>query len=373
MKNVELLRLIRKKLVFFRFLRACDLNDHCHNSIEKKLEMSALKRKLENSDEANPTKIAKKVVTSNNGSETQLSEQGLTEDENKEKNQPDDLNEDDEDEGDDYDDAEDEDEDEDQYVADDFLVDEQGEEEEEASVSERHVKKSKSHQKLKKNTRKFLLDEDDQLLIQETIPEKGERADKAEPVEGDEIEPDVSDEESDVNDFIEDDGYNQLKPVAKRNTSRKSLFSQDGPTYDQVQEARDIFGDGYDEIGEEESFYDENDENGLKSSASKLKGEKKASGFEYIQLVQNFCLDEDEVIRETDIPERLQIYHASRDTNEQLIDEESIWILQQLKSLKLMDFSPRNSEVLVESVKTVLNFLLVRCSFFLCLFLHYSV
>lgn len=326
--------------------------------------MSALKRKLENSDEANPIKIAKKVAPSNDISDLKLSEHALTDDEVKDDNLQNEANEDEEEDGEDDDEIEDdEEEDEDHYLADDFLVDEQGDEDD-GSVSDTQVKKSKSHQKLKKNKRKFLLDEDDQLLIQETIPEKKE-PEKIEQSEGAEIEPDVSEDESDVNDFIEDDGFNQSKPVAKRNMSRKSLFSHDGPTYDQVQEARDIFGDGYDEIGEDESFYDENDEEGLKASTlSKAKGDKRSSGFEYIQLVQNFCLDDDEIIRETDVPERLQVYHASRDITEKVCDEEAVWIVHQLKSLKLLDFSPRNSDILIESVKTVLNFLLVDSQYF---------
>src|SRR5262249_15583214 len=131
-------------------------------------------------------------------------------------------------------------------------------------------------------------------------------------LDNNEIEPNEEDYESDVNDFIEDDlpAVPQERRVKDKRNS-KGIFGlrRDGPTYDQVQEARDIFGDGYDDLGDDtfnEALYDENEV--IAPADTRAYHDNKISNFEYIQLVQSFCLDEDESIRNLDIPERIQLY-----------------------------------------------------------------
>jgi hypothetical protein len=227
------------------------------------------------------------------------------------------------------------------------------------------VKSSKMHKKLKKTGKKFMLDEDDQLLIQESTYNRGGATNTNNQSNNDVIEeeivPNDADDDSDVNDFIEDEGIDRQTPILKHRAAKNPRFTSDGPTYDQVQEARDIFGDGYDEIGEEETFFDESEDmlNQI-SSGSKGRRENQGLGFEYIQLVQNFCLDEDEVIREADVPERFQIYHKSRPKlSTEIVEEESLWIVNQLRVSSVLDFSDRSVPDLQDSVKKILNFLTV--------------
>jgi hypothetical protein len=338
--------------------------------------MSTLKRKLEGQDDIQPSKVLKNEdeKTSDALDDTRETAEGniaMDEELDKEDFEDDEGEVEDEDE---EDDEEDEGEDEDRYEVDDFIVEEEPAENDESETEEKVVKSSKMHKKLKKTGKKFMLDEDDQLLIQESTYNRGATNPNNQSnndVIEEEIVPNDADDESDVNDFIEDEGIDRQTPILKHRTAKNPRFTSDGPTYDQVQEARDIFGDGYDEIGEEETFFDESEDlvNQI-SSGSKGRRENQGLGFEYIQLVQNFCLDEDEVIREADVPERFQIYHKSRPKlSPEIVEEESLWIVNQLRVSSALDFSERSVPDLQDSVKKILNFLTVRI--LTCLFCLY--
>lgn len=92
---------------------------------------------------------------------------------------------------------------------------------------------------------------------------------------------------------------------------------------DQLREAQDIFGEGM------EDFEDE-DLEGTADNAT-LVDESRKTSFEYIQLLQNFSLAEDEQIRIEDIPERyLTLYEGLMDVPESLEEDEANWIYRKM-------------------------------------------
>jgi hypothetical protein len=130
--------------------------------------------------------------------------------------------------------------------------------------------------------------------------------------------------------------------VVRRRTGRK-----EGPTYDQLQEAMDIFGQGFDDFSDEEegrSDAEDSDEDGqgdgrvttdklvrmslekdgefLESIGDRIELGKKdqrriqklRSRFERAHLVATFCTSRDDVLRRVDKPERLQQVLVGRDT-----------------------------------------------------------
>lgn len=320
--------------------------------------MSALKRKIENSDlNTQPPKVPK----------TEFSDNPLIDNE-AEEDREEENGENDEGDGDDEED-DDEDVDEDGYEDDDFIVREEEEDgnenmEEENSADE--VVHRKSHKKLKKNVKQFVLDEDDQLLIQETM-NSSRLADFDRSAQDDdrrdEIVPTDLGDESDLNDFIEDDVKDPSEDRLRSKRSSKRVFSsrRDGPTYDQIQEAREIFGDGYDELGDE--AFDEFNEDLAAERHLGQEHAKSQASFEYIQLVQNFCLDEDEDIRVKDEPERFQILPFVSRVDISDLKDEAFWIAS------LMSISTDFAE-LVQSIETVLRFIHVRSPFSDNLFLN---
>lgn len=315
--------------------------------------MSALKRKLEGIEDAAPLKVAK-VDNDEEEKVSLLVKEKVSDEEDNDEGEDDvEL----ENEVEDGDDDEEEDVDEDVYEEDGFIVKE-GEDEElddQSMSDEDPFEKSKRKanlKKLRKNTGTLVLDEDDQLLIQESSRPKENEIQHPEPNEGDEIIPDDFEEESDVDDFIEDDfkGPSTDKSAIKRRARRQAFSRRGGPTYDQIQEAREIFGDGYDELGADN--FDEEEQ--LVNEEQLVSRERTGVNFEYIQLVQNFCLDEDEAVRGKDEPERFQLSaHTSRQVaNLEELSEEAFWISTQL-DLRA------DLTGLVRSVEAVLRFILV--------------
>ena len=75
-----------------------------------------------------------------------------------------------------------------------------------------------------------------------------------------------------------------------------------------------IFGDGYDELFDEEDEDLEEDElyeePGVISDKKKI--DKIRNEFEHVALVESFCTANDDIIRNTDIPERLQEWLKNR-------------------------------------------------------------
>ena len=89
-----------------------------------------------------------------------------------------------------------------------------------------------------------------------------------------------------------------------------------GPTRQQLEDAMEIFGDGYDEFDfndeEEEEEDGEDSFGGAGSAAEKKKLNKIRSAFEHSDLVESFCTAEDDLVRSTDVPERLQAWIKGR-------------------------------------------------------------
>jgi transcription elongation factor SPT6 len=271
-------------------------------------------------------------------------------------------------------DDDDEDVDEDGYEDDGFLVKEYDDDSREDLEDEQksESKRTKRHRKLKRNTKTFVLDEDDQLLIQETLfsNQPKQQVQHSRDYENDEIEPNAVDDESDVDDFIEDDGFVVRSPQessskdARRGSTKRLVRSRrEGPSYDQIQEARDIFGDGYDEIGDDnyQEGTGEYDENGEYPNFFEIQRKAipdlRTMNYEYIQLVQNFCLDEDEEIRANDIPERCQILF--RDRKPPSLEDlkiEAKWIVSILSEGGVDSF------FLLSTIEAVLKFIVVSIS-----------
>ena len=286
----------------------------------------------------------------------------------------------------DDDDVEEEDEGEsNNYVADDFLEDDLTGR---AATDVKVLRKSKqkpvrTFKKLKKKKDSIILDEEDYRIVEENknaaishgnVAEEAvddDNNDEDEDLQGDEDinENDLVGEKSappprlrgyedqdddEMADFIDDEdedgGEDGLAPDGERGPAKQRVKQprkqqqrrpgqerDAGPTYDQVQEVFDIFGQGFDEFddddddlapeepADEAELLDGEGEGDLEKgdgeegedaevaqrrrraaalerrSVSKLK-----SKFEYSQLVSSFCTDKDEVLRQLDRPERLQ-------------------------------------------------------------------
>jgi len=272
---------------------------------------------------------------------------------------------------------EEEEEDLDQYVPDGFVVEDDVEDEHEASnnadnQNEAEPTKKKKKKKAKKN---FELDEDDLLLLEDVsgVPiskptvesdEEQERSfkrirkkkgneerlsasdvkaklqeslfgldeeEEEAPVEQEpekiDAEPsDEEEEEDDLHDFIVPDvmdANGEAPPVArqrKKHRNRQVMISNS-----QMKEAADIFGDmswmdvdeqaGFDEFGQEDEFGEQR---------SKMTLEEQ---YEPGVLAEKFMTAEDEVIRQADIPERYQLTLPNRaPPTDQELSKEAKWI-----------------------------------------------
>lgn len=132
---------------------------------------------------------------------------------------------------------------------------------------------------------------------------------------------------------------------------------------DQLREAQDIFGEGM------EDFEDEDLEGSADNTA--LVDESRKTSFEYIQLLQNFSLAEDEQIRTEDIPERyLTLYEGLVDVPETLEEDEASWIyrkmIQKNADYKL-DLNREHTNDLKNDIPIILQLIHVRPS---CLYAY---
>jgi hypothetical protein len=261
-------------------------------------------------------------------------------------------------------------EDDSNYIEDGFLVREDELDDRTEDYMSSHLPKKKLQKLTKKHD--IVLDEEDELLIQDSIIRSAEfkTAEGYSDDEGDgEIVPTMvneefsearnngqsskrkayfqngdEDDDSDMDDFIvpeeggdyasDDEEMREVQRQQKslHNTQRRA-GKRDGPSYDQIQEAMDIFGAGYDDFDEDdeeenEDEVAENDDHGneeeqhaigtgdadnaatevtykLSARDKKLIG-KLRSRYERSQLVASFCTDKDEEIRRVDRPERFQ-------------------------------------------------------------------
>jgi hypothetical protein len=262
------------------------------------------------------------------------------------------------------------------YVYDGFVV-RDGEEsgsDDDLFESTQVKKKKRPKVEFKRVTKKITnrLDDEDYELIRDNMfgvgnssdTRKGEgraqeeREGMEEPEADDDIEPESStaqpgikpssnmyyedDYDSEMEDFIEDefDGENDAAdadgvPVPRPHKSVRRTRVRVGPTMDQLKDAADIFGDGYDEFDEdkeeamEEEFEDDNltEEERLKKSKDRMRLK-----YDRAVLVENFCTEQDDVIRQTDRPERFQSAGERVFPTENEIAEEAVWMGSKLFS-----------------------------------------
>ena len=290
-------------------------------------------------------------------------------------------------------DDEDELSDEENYIDDGFVV--MGDEELELSEEEGDnvVKTKKTWQKLKKKTDKVVLDEEDELLILDNQLRDTERKEdlngKKEISDDVSVDEDVVVEESsrkrqdlyaeededDLEDFIareddedddDDDKMSKRRAIAAPKLPYRR--NKEGPTFDQVQEAIDIFGHGYDDQFSDEDeevevegeyppplpISEDNATDKIRSVKEKKVVQRLRSKFDRSQLVMGFCTDRDEIIRHIDQPERLITISKLSSTTTTItatngkdaiaasdadLEQEAEWLSHKLAEKIISDFS----------------------------------
>lgn len=353
----------------------------------KNVKTQKKKRKLE-TDLSKDVKVAKKKT-----------EKGNSNGKNDAKGQGEDENDDTEASDDDDDDSDDDDDEvnEDEYQFDDFVVDDSKAYEEgrqrgddddddsddsDAGLEKLDVKiKKKKLRNLKKRNEEVHLDEEDLQLLQDNNAEgeldeetfeqtrsriqKSQRRDEDDGDDGSEILPAQpartsayidDDDDSEMADFIEADkplaGEEEEDEDAPRHAPIRRPIRRDGPTFDQIKDATDIFGDGFDfdDQEEEEEDVDEDYLEGNEDGGEEgIAGEKPAVALEVLErrardklgkvfdrrvLVENFCTEQDDILRQTDRPERFQDILLNRATpDDEERQKEAAWMSSKLAHL----------------------------------------
>ncbi|CAN1295161.1 Transcription elongation factor SPT6 homolog, partial [Linum perenne] len=284
-------------------------------------------------------------------------------------------------EGDAADDDEEEDEEgQDEYEKDDFIVDDVEEEpEEEDRVDSDEEKQRKRKKKKKRETEDVLDDEDYELLLDNNAIQRRPKVDskkfkrlkKAQretdgdgndfsdeeldgsgkggrtaeekikrslfgdyegnnlediPEEEERIEEEEDVEEDEMADFIveEDEIDEHGLPVRHKKVKKKKSRQASGASSSALQEAHEIFGD-VDELLQLRK------QQGLDSN--EWRERRLEDEFEPSVLSEKYMTEKDDEIKQTDIPERMQILEESTGpppTNADSIDDESTWIYNQL-------------------------------------------
>ena len=273
------------------------------------------------------------------------------------------------------DDSSDEDDDEDDVDSDDsiheFVI--EGEEGgdialEEDSDDDETDKKKQTLKRLKKQKDVAVLDEDDLLLIQDNAGERNDdrfrdrNQDKSEEEETEIVAQRIrdnrrdEDEDSDLGGFLVDDVDDNLGDVP-RFKQPKVPFVGDEENYEdneRLKDAEDIFGVGFDEVDFDEDDEEEVKDVNLEASASKAKEALRAK-YDRITLVENFCTDSDEIIRQTDLPERMQAYFSTlTERSEDERKNEANWIARKL--CEKMNISTMESATYENAVENVLKY-----------------
>ncbi|XP_047330082.1 transcription elongation factor SPT6 homolog [Impatiens glandulifera] len=325
--------------------------------------------------------------------------------------------------GQEEDEDEDDEEGQDEYENDGFIVDDIDEEEEEEKADSDDERKKKKKRK-KRESESYVLDEDDYDLLEDnnitgfnrpklgstkfkrlkkaqrgteehsgfsdeeefdggrkggrTAEEKLKRSlfgdDEGQPLEDLAEEPLEEEEDGDIGeddemaDFIveEEEVDEHGAPVRRKKLNRKKSRQAPGVSSSALQEAHDIFGDvdellrlrkkGISKSGKFDEFGEQRER--------RLEDE-----FEPIILSEKYMTGKDDMIREIDIPERMQILEESTGPppteDMRKVEEESNWIYNQLVANMLSLFTNRNAETpLVEqelsiSKSDILKFLVL--------------
>ena len=264
-------------------------------------------------------------------------------------------------------DDDDEEKDEDNYEADDFVVFD--EEEEDSNKKARKERERKVLQRLKKKSKShFQLDVEDYELIEDNRQvlhedDDSEQEDNAiAPQEVQEIRPERYDDydSDDMDDFIVED---DVVGAPAQDTVRRSAPTRprgvSGRTLEQIEEAINIFGEGYDE--DFADFMEEEEEAARSVPRSKPQ-------FDHATLVEIFCTEYDDVLRATDLPERrIDVMPGRIPPQAAERAQEAVWIssklAQKIQSSRQNTGYPDGvrelSEELVPSVIDVLRFMQV--------------
>ncbi|XP_017246886.2 transcription elongation factor SPT6 homolog isoform X3 [Daucus carota subsp. sativus] len=275
---------------------------------------------------------------------------------------------DDEDEMEVYDNEEEEDDEDetgqDEYENDGFIVDD--EEQEEGGDSDEEMQK-KRRRKKRESQKNYVLDEDDYELLEdnnvtgfrrpEQESKKFKRLKKAQrdhhsglsggnefdrsgrdvlqhSLFGDDEElEDIAEEEQleednelgdedDLGDFIVEEDLDEHGAPMRRDVTKKKPRQAQGVSSSALQEAHDIFGN-VDDLLKRRAYHD-----GRK--------ERTGGGVDPTIIAEKYMTEKDDLIRNTDFPERWQIFEHSTGpppTDESSIDEESTWICNELRNM----------------------------------------
>ncbi|KAL1821112.1 hypothetical protein ACET3Z_015981 [Daucus carota] len=276
---------------------------------------------------------------------------------------------DDEDEMEVYDNEEEEDDEDetgqDEYENDGFIVDD--EEQEDGGDSDEEMQK-KRRRKKRESQKNYVLDEDDYELLEDNNvtgfrrPEESKKFKRLKKAqrdhhsglsggnefdrsgrdvlqhslfgddEGTELE-DIAEEEQleednelgdedDLGDFIVEEDLDEHGAPMRRDVTKKKPRQAQGVSSSALQEAHDIFGN-VDDLLKRRAYHD-----GRK--------ERTGGGVDPTIIAEKYMTEKDDLIRNTDFPERWQIFEHSTGpppTDESSIDEESSWICNELRNM----------------------------------------
>ncbi|KAK9725960.1 hypothetical protein RND81_05G180000 [Saponaria officinalis] len=315
-------------------------------------------------------------------------------------------------------DAEDDDEDEgpDEYEKDGFIVEDVDEEDEEDPGEDRDDDDEERHRKKKRKKKDFQLDEEDLLLLEDANIPVSRKADKkfkrlkkarrevevghsgfsdddelivsgkgggrgeeqvqhslfdddGEPIEDIRDEYDDQPEEEDVDNIDEDDMADFIveeeevdetgAPVRRQKVKKKKFGQATGVSSSALQEAQELFGDV-------EELLNQRRENLERVRRFDETGERRIEDeFEPSLISDKYLTPQDEIIKEIDIPERIQISEKSTgppSTDVDAIKAEATWIRKQLESVgvpvlvKLPTLGEQEIEELEDHIRNFLNF-----------------
>ena len=172
-----------------------------------------------------------------------------------------------------------------------------------------------------------------------------------------EPEEDDGEDSDNMDDFIEG-GEDEVPRAARRVVQGRRGRDVYGPSRDQLDEARDIFGDDYDAFEEEEDEeVDEADQEAKEDTDLNVI----RAQYEHSELVESFVTENDEILRRVDHPERLiRISKRGLVTRMKSSEEErqmeSHWILMRLHSDTLLHSEDIQNPEVVRSIQSILKF-----------------
>jgi hypothetical protein len=245
---------------------------------------------------------------------------------------------------------------------------------------EDETSRKRSLKRLKKASRqKIRSDEEDEILINEANKElnlsstSGEKKEEEEDVE-DEIpkikmsQDDFDDGEEGSDGFIVDDLDDENEGHIEREERTPSRYPRRrvDATFDQLQDAIEIFGQDYlDEEQEQEEYPDQFRLGGAVEEIKNTDEMKLKGKFERATMVSMFCTENDDWIRKMDQPERLLETLKGReapDDNERKIETE--WIVDQMIKFQITRTTFFNGGESVslwrDAIKHVLKFIQVQ-------------